>query len=98
MDETPAIEALELTRRFGRITAVDRLNLTIARGEIFGLIGPDGAGKTTAIRLLAAVMPATAGRASRTSASYSCASASYPPLHQGEPQPHEFVLMRPPSA
>jgi ABC-2 type transport system ATP-binding protein len=63
MDETPAIEALELTRRFGRITAVDRLNLTIARGEIFGLIGPDGAGKTTAIRLLAAVMPATAGRA-----------------------------------
>lgn len=63
MDAIPAIEALELTRRFGRVTAVDRLSLTVGRGEIFGLIGPDGAGKTTTIRLLAAVMPATAGRA-----------------------------------
>ncbi|MGC8781536.1 MAG: ATP-binding cassette domain-containing protein, partial [Anaerolineae bacterium] len=63
MDETPVIEALNLVRRFGKVTAVDGLNLAIGRGEIFGLIGPDGAGKTTAIRLLAAVMPATAGRA-----------------------------------
>jgi ABC-2 type transport system ATP-binding protein len=55
------IEARDLTRRFKNVTAVDGLNLTISRGEIFGLIGPDGAGKTTAIRLLAAVMLPTAG-------------------------------------
>ncbi len=55
------IEARDLTRRFKDVIAVDGLNLTISRGEIFGLIGPDGAGKTTAIRLLAAVMLPTAG-------------------------------------
>ncbi len=52
-----------LTKRFGAVTAVDGLNLSIAGGEIFGLIGPDGAGKTTAIRLLAAIMQPSAGRA-----------------------------------
>jgi len=52
-----------LTKRFGRLTAVERLNLTVARGEIFGLIGPDGAGKTTTIRLLSAIMVPTEGRA-----------------------------------
>ena len=55
------IEATDLTRRFDRVVAVDRLNLKVARGEIFGLIGPDGAGKTTVIRLLAAVMRPTSG-------------------------------------
>ncbi len=62
-DAQAVIEASGLTRRFGKVTAVDRLDLSIARGEIFGLIGPDGAGKTTAIRLLAAVMLPTAGEA-----------------------------------
>ncbi len=57
------IEAHTLTRRFGQITAVDGLNLSIGRGEIFGLIGPDGAGKTTAIRLLAGVMLPSSGEA-----------------------------------
>ncbi|MDH7487750.1 MAG: ABC transporter ATP-binding protein [Anaerolineae bacterium] len=52
-----------LTKRFGSVTAVEGLNLSIARGEIFGLIGPDGSGKTTTIRLLAAIMPPSAGRA-----------------------------------
>ena len=59
----PVIEASDLTRRFGKVVAVDQLNLAIGRGEIFGLIGPDGAGKTTAIRLLAAVMLPSAGQA-----------------------------------
>lgn len=57
------IETHHLTRRFGRITAVDGLNLAVRRGEIFGLLGPDGAGKTTAIRLLCALLIPTSGSA-----------------------------------
>jgi ABC-2 type transport system ATP-binding protein len=57
------IECRRLTRRFGKAIAVDGLELSIGRGEIFGLIGPDGAGKTTAIRLLAAVMLPSEGEA-----------------------------------
>ncbi len=52
-----------LTKRFGDVVAVNKLNLQIKRGEIFGLVGPDGAGKTTTIRLLAAIMDPTEGRA-----------------------------------
>ena len=47
-----AIRAENLTRRFGSLAAVDRLSFTVAEGEIFGLVGPDGAGKTTTMRLL----------------------------------------------
>jgi len=57
------IETENLTKRFKKVTAVDRLNLTIERGEIFGLVGPDGAGKTTTFRLLTAIMNPTEGRA-----------------------------------
>ncbi len=57
------IECRELIRRFGHVVAVDGLSLSIDRGEIFGLIGPDGAGKTTAIRLLAGVMLPSSGEA-----------------------------------
>jgi ABC-2 type transport system ATP-binding protein len=59
----PIIKVTSLTRRFGELTAVDRLNIEIARGEIFGLVGPDGAGKTTTLRLLCALMDATSGQA-----------------------------------
>jgi len=52
----------ELTRRFGDVTAVDNLNLEIERGEIFGLVGPDGAGKTTTLRLLSGLLSPSAGR------------------------------------
>ncbi len=58
-----AIEANSLTRTFGDLAAVDRLSLRVEAGEIFGLVGPDGAGKTTTMRLLAAVMEPTSGRA-----------------------------------
>src|SRR5579884_507070 len=57
------IRAANLTRRFGVLTAVDHLNLDIAAGEIFGLVGPDGAGKTTTLRLLCGLMDATEGSA-----------------------------------
>ena len=59
----PVIETLGLTRRFGELTAVDHLDLTVTRGEIFGLVGPDGAGKTTTLRMLCGLMDATEGSA-----------------------------------
>ena len=59
----PIIEAHGLTRRFGELTAVDRLDLTVERGEIFGLVGPDGAGKTTTLRMLGGLINPTDGRA-----------------------------------
>src|SRR5260370_12214224 len=57
------IKTTDLTRRFGDLTAVDRLNIEVARGEIFGVVGPEGAGKPTALRLLCALMDATSGAA-----------------------------------
>jgi ABC-2 type transport system ATP-binding protein len=57
------IETRDLTRRFGALTAVDRVNLTVERGEIFGLVGPDGAGKTTTVRMLCGLMEPTEGSA-----------------------------------
>ena len=58
-----AIRTESLTKTFGALTAVDRLTLSVAPGEIFGLVGPDGAGKTTIMRLLAAIMDPTSGDA-----------------------------------
>jgi ABC-2 type transport system ATP-binding protein len=55
------ISATNLTRRFGDLTAVDHLNLEIHEGEIFALVGPDGAGKTTTLRLLCGLMNPTQG-------------------------------------
>jgi ABC-2 type transport system ATP-binding protein len=63
MSSVPAIEARDLTKKFGDVTAVARLMLSVAPGEIFGLVGPDGAGKTTTLRLLTGVMQPTAGSA-----------------------------------
>ncbi|HSN78735.1 MAG TPA: ABC transporter ATP-binding protein [Anaerolineae bacterium] len=61
--DQPVIQTDGLTRRFGQLLAVDRLDLAVQRGEIFGLVGPDGAGKTTAIRMLAAIMDPSSGHA-----------------------------------
>jgi ABC-2 type transport system ATP-binding protein len=58
-----AIQTQHLSRRFGQILAVDGLDLAVQRGEIFGLVGPDGAGKTTTLRMLAAIMDPSAGSA-----------------------------------
>ena len=63
MTSSPIIETDHLTRTFGDTVAVDELCLQVRQGEIFGLVGPDGAGKTTTIRLLAAIMDPTGGSA-----------------------------------
>ncbi len=63
MSETGRIEARQLCKRFGKIQAVRGINLDVAPGEIFAVIGPDGAGKTTTIRMLAGVMKPTSGSA-----------------------------------
>lgn len=60
----PAIEARHLTKRFGELTAVSGLSLKVYPGEIFGLVGPDGAGKTTTLRMLATIMDPSGGSAS----------------------------------
>ena len=58
-----ALSLRGLTRRFGELTAVDGLTLDIERGELFGIVGPDGAGKTTTLRMLAGVLRASSGEA-----------------------------------
>jgi ABC-2 type transport system ATP-binding protein len=59
----PAIQTQNLTRRFGDLTAVDSLDLTVPRGIIFGFLGPNGAGKSTTINMLISLLPPTAGTA-----------------------------------
>ena len=58
-----AVDIRHLTRRFGPIVAVRDLNLTIAKGEVFGLLGPNGSGKTTTIRMLCGLLAPSEGTA-----------------------------------
>ncbi|MEW6087025.1 MAG: ABC transporter ATP-binding protein [bacterium] len=58
-----AIKTLNLTKKFGENTAIDKISLEVKRGELFGLVGPDGAGKTTTMRLLTSIMEPTEGEA-----------------------------------
>ena len=57
------IKAVGLTKRFASLTAVDNLNLEVEEGEIFGLVGPDGAGKSTTMRLLTGILDPSRGEA-----------------------------------
>jgi len=57
------IEVQHLTKRYGRVTAVDDVSFRVERGEILGFLGPNGAGKTTTMRILTGYMPASDGRA-----------------------------------
>jgi ABC-2 type transport system ATP-binding protein len=57
------IEVQHLTKRYGKVTAVDDVSFRVERGEILGFLGPNGAGKTTTMRILTGYMPATEGRA-----------------------------------
>jgi ABC-2 type transport system ATP-binding protein len=63
-DAPPAIVLSGLTKRFPGVLAVDRLSFSVEAGEIFGLVGPDGAGKTTTLRMLAGVLAPDEGAAS----------------------------------
>jgi ABC-2 type transport system ATP-binding protein len=57
----PAIHAVELTKRFGQLVAVDHLDLTVNRGEVYGFLGPNGSGKSTTIRMLCGLLSPTSG-------------------------------------
>lgn len=59
---TPAIETQELSRRFGELVAVDRVDLTVEAGQFFGFLGPNGAGKSTTIKMLTGLLQPTSGR------------------------------------
>ena len=63
MNTVAAIKTADLTKTFNETIAVNKLNLEIPKGELFGLVGPDGAGKTTTMRLLSAIMDPTSGNA-----------------------------------
>ena len=57
------LEITNLTKKFGKLTALSDINLTVDKGEVFGYIGPNGAGKTTTIRVMLGILKATAGNA-----------------------------------
>lgn len=61
--EPPVIVAKDLTRRFGKFTAVDRVSFTIERGEIFGFLGSNGCGKTTTMKMLTGLLAPSEGKA-----------------------------------
>jgi ABC-2 type transport system ATP-binding protein len=61
MNSSPAIIVSDLVKQFGQLHAVDKLSFDVHAGEIFGLVGPDGAGKTTTLRMLAGVLAPDAG-------------------------------------
>lgn len=61
MNDKYAIEAIELTRKFGSFTAVDGVSFTVDRGEVFGFLGANGAGKSTTIRMLTGILKPSGG-------------------------------------
>jgi ABC-2 type transport system ATP-binding protein len=61
--DAPAVRTVALRKAFGPLVAVDNLDLEVRRGEVFGLLGPNGSGKTTTIRLLCGLMAPTSGSA-----------------------------------
>jgi ABC-2 type transport system ATP-binding protein len=63
-DTEAAVEATDLTKRYGRVLALAGLTMRVERGEVFGFLGPNGAGKTTAVKLLLGLARPTGGRAS----------------------------------
>ncbi len=57
----PIIELHELTKKYGKFTAVDHINLAVQKGEIFGILGPNGAGKSTTILMMLGLTDPTSG-------------------------------------
>ena len=66
MGDKLAIQTAGLTRRFGPLTAVDRLDLRVPRGCIYGFLGPNGSGKSTTIRMLCGLLTPSEGRRTST--------------------------------
>jgi len=64
VSNSPAIEIAALKKEFDGLLAVDSIHLTVQRGEMFALVGPDGAGKTTTVRMLTGILPSSGGTAS----------------------------------
>src|ERR1041385_4981600 len=62
-ESRPAIQVADLTRTFGTFTAVDRITFDVRQGEVFGFLGANGAGKTTAIRMLTGLLAPSGGTA-----------------------------------
>ncbi|MBV8899860.1 MAG: ABC transporter ATP-binding protein [Verrucomicrobia bacterium] len=63
LDEKPAIECEDLTKRFGDFVAADRVTFSVPKGEIFGLLGPNGAGKSTTFKMLCGLLRPSGGQA-----------------------------------
>jgi ABC-2 type transport system ATP-binding protein len=61
-----SLETHALTRKFGDLVAVDDMTISVEQGEIFGLLGSNGAGKTTAIKMLTTLLPPTSGAFERS--------------------------------
>src|SRR5262245_37675412 len=59
----PAVETRDLTKKFGKFLALDRLTMSVERGQILGFVGPNGAGKTTTIKILVGLARPTSGSA-----------------------------------
>jgi ABC-2 type transport system ATP-binding protein len=62
MSDTPILEAIEITKRYGSITAVDHLSLSVPHGVCYGLLGPNGAGKTTLVEIIEGIIMPSSGR------------------------------------
>ncbi|MFN2597148.1 MAG: ATP-binding cassette domain-containing protein, partial [Pyrinomonadaceae bacterium] len=62
-EHAPAVETVNLVRRFGEFVAVDHVSLRVGRGQFFGFLGPNGAGKSTTIKVLTGLLAPTSGEA-----------------------------------
>ena len=61
MTSQPAVEAIDLVKRFGENTAVDHVSFVVPQGTVLGMLGPNGAGKTTTVRMLTTLSVPTSG-------------------------------------